>query len=289
MDQTRNHELNRLCRLLKVSTSGYYGWKARGLSARAKYHQFLIAEIRRIHQETRQSYGSVKTWKALNAQGIQCGKHQVAGLRKVYGIESRRRRRFKITTKSKNNKHIVPNRLNRQFYVPKPNKIWVGDVTFVATKAGWLYLAVMLDLYSRKVIGWSMSHKNDKQLALDALEMAIEQRDPEPGLLHHTDRGSIYSSDEYLDALSKKGCISSMSRSGDCYDNAVAESFFSSLKNEWIYKSPFESRNQARSEIFKYIEMFYNRQRIHQSLNYLTPEQFERQTVTQLNSPSNPG
>ena len=278
-----------MCRLLKVSTSGYYAWRIRGLSNRAKYHQFLIAKIQRIHQETKQSYGSVKTWKALNAQGVQCGKHQVARLRNIHGVESKRRRRFKITTKSKNNKHIVPNQLNRQFYTPRPNKIWVGDVTFVATKTGWLYLAVMLDVYSRKVIGWSMSKRNDKQLALNALNMAIERRNPEPGLLHHTDRGAIYSSDEYRDMLSKKGCISSMSRSGDCYDNAVAESFFSSLKNEWLLKNTFESRNQARSEIFKYIEIFYNRQRIHQSLNYLTPEQFERQAVTQLNSPSNPG
>lgn len=275
--------------MLKVSTSGYYAWRTRGLSNRARYHQFLIEKIQRIHQATKQSYGSVKTWKTLNAQGVECGKHQVAQLRKIHGIESKRRRRFKITTKSKNNKHIVPNRLNRQFYTPRPNKIWVGDVTFIATKTGWLYLAVMLDLYSRKVIGWSMSNRNDKQLALNALEMAIEQRNPDPGLLHHTDRGAIYSSDEYRDILLKKGCIPSMSRSGDCYDNAVAESFFSSLKNEWIYKTTFESRNKARSEIFKYIEIFYNRQRIHQSLNYLTPEQFERQTVTQLNRPSNPG
>ena len=275
--------------MLKVSASGYYAWRSRNLSDRARYHQFLIAKIQRIHQETKQSYGSVKTWKTLNAQGVRCGKHQVARLRKIHGIESKRRRRFKITTRSKNNKHVVPNRLDRQFYTPNPNKIWVGDVTFIATKAGWLYLAVMLDLYSRKVIGWSMSNRNDKQLALDALEMAIEQRNPGPGLLHHTDRGAIYSSDEYHDILLKKGCISSMSRPGDCYDNAVAESFFSSLKNEWIYKNTFESRNRARSEIFKYIEIFYNRQRIHQSLNYLTPEQFERQAVTQLNRPSNPG
>jgi putative transposase len=269
-----------LCRLLKVSTSGYYAWRTRGLSHRAKYHEFLITKIQRIHQETKQSYGSVKTWKTLNAQGVQCGKHQVARLRKIHGIESKRRRRFKITTKSKNNKHIVPNRLNRHFYAPKPNRIWVGDVTFIATKTGWLYLAVMLDLYSRKIVGWSMSSRNDKQLALNALEMAIEQRNPGSGLLHHTDRGAIYSSDEYRDTLSKQGCISSMSRSGDCYDNAVAESFFSSLKNEWMCKNTYESRNQARSEIFKYIEVFYNRQRIHQSLNYLTPEQFERQAVT---------
>jgi len=192
----------------------------------------LIQEIRRIHKETKRIYGSVKTWKALNAQGIQCGKHQIAMLRKVNGIESKQRRRFKITTRSKHNKHIVPNRLNRQFYCDEPNKIWVGDVTFIATRSGWLYLAILLDLYSRKVIGWSMSNRNDKQLVLNALNMAIERRTPTSGLLHHTDRGAVYGSDEYKNRLDDQGYVSSMSRSGDCYDNAVAESFFSSLKNE---------------------------------------------------------
>ncbi len=265
---------------MKVSTGGYYAWKTRDLSSRDKRHQFLIAEIRRLHKATKQVYGSVKTWKALNAQGIQCGKHQVARLRSINGIESKRRRRFKVTTKSKNNKHIVPNRLNRYFHSRKPNKVWVGDVTFIATRSGWLYLAVLLDLYSRKIIGWSMSNRNDKHLVLDALNMAIKQRQPSSGLVHHTDRGSVYSSDEYRNKLNSQGCISSMSRSGDCYDNAVAESFFSSLKNELTYKNVFVSRNVARTEVFKYIEIFYNRQRIHQSLNYLTPEQFERQAVT---------
>lgn len=279
-DQARYYEVRKLCRLVKVSASGYYAWKTRDLSARARQHQYLITEIRRIHEKTKQAYGSVKTWKSLNAQGIKCGKHQVAKLRSVYGIESKRRHRFKVTTKSKNNKHIVPNRLNRCFHSPRPNKVWVGDVTFIATRKGWLYLAILLDLYSRKVIGWSMSNRNDKHLVLNALNMAIKQRRPSSGLVHHTDRGAVYSSDEYRNRLSVQGCISSMSRSGDCYDNAVAESFFSSLKNELTYKNVFESKSQARMEIFKYIEIFYNRQRIHQSLNYLTPDQFERQAVT---------
>ena len=240
----------------------------------------MLSEILRVHKRYNQIYGSVKTWKVLKAEGIHCGKNQVARLRKINRIESKRRRRFKVTTKSKNNKHIVPNRLNRYFSSLGPNKVWVGDVTFIATRTGWLYLAILLDIYSRKVIGWSMSNRNDKYLVLNALNMAIQKRTPSPGLLHHTDRGAVYSSDEYRNKLSSKGCISSMSRSGDCYDNAVAESFFSSLKNELTYKNVFNSRNQARTEIFKYIEIFYNRQRIHQSLNYLTPEQFERQTVT---------
>ena len=171
-----------------MSTSGYYAWKTRGISKRDYRHRFLTEEIRRIHKNTKQIYGSVKTWKALNAQGIQCGKHQVARLRRLHGIESKQRRRFKVTTRSKHSKNIEPNRLNRQFLCKKPNKVWVGDVTFIATRSGWLYLAILIDLYSRKVIGWSMSKRNDKQLVLNALNMAIKHRKPASGLLHHTDR-----------------------------------------------------------------------------------------------------
>ena len=278
-EHTEYHEVRKLCCILKVSTSGYYDWKARSESKRSKHNRYLLKEIVRVHEESKQIYGSIKTWKAINAQGIKCGKNQIARLRKANGIESKRRRRFKVTTKSKNVKHIAPNRLNQYFHSSQANKVWVGDVTFIATRSGWLYLAILLDLYSRKVIGWSMSNRNDQHLVLNALNMAMQRRMPSPGLVHHTDRGSVYSSDEYRNRLAVRGCVSSMSRSGNCYDNAVAESFFSSLKNELTYKNIFKTRDQARSEIFKYIEIFYNRKRIHQSLNYLTPEQFERQTV----------
>ena len=221
----------------------------------------------------------MKTWITLNAQGIACGKHRVARLRRANAIEARRRRRFKVTTNSKNTKWIAPNLLNRRFKTDRPNKVWVGDVTFIATRAGWLYLAILMDLYSRKVIGWSMSNRIDKHLVLDALEMALVRRRPDSEILHHTDRGSIYASDEYRERLSDNQLSRSMSRKADCYDNAVAESFFSTLKNELASGRLFESRDRARTEIFDYIEIFYNRQRIHQSLNYLTPEKVEAAAV----------
>jgi len=203
---------------------------------------------------------------------------------RLNGIEARRRRRFRVTTRSKHTKWIAPNHLNRCFKTAELNRVWVGDVTFVATRGGWLYLAVLLDLYSRKVIGWSMSDQNDKQLVLNALTMALSHRKPKSAVLHHTDRGSVYASDEYRKQLMNSSLISSMSRKGDCYDNAVAESFFSTLKIELIHGKRYFSRDHARSDIFEYIEMFYNRQRIHQSLDYRTPDEFEQMALSPLKS-----
>lgn len=268
-----------MCRALQVSRSGYYAWKTRPLSKRALFDKYLAEQIRQVHLASRQNYGTVKVWKTLKTKGISCGRHRVARLRRLNNIISRRRRRFKITTMSKNTEWIAPNRLNRCFSVTRPNKAWVGDVTFISTRKGWLYLAVLLDLYSRKVIGWSMSDRNDKQLVIDALNMAMVRRKPEPGLLHHTDRGSIYGSDDYRNRLMASGFIPSMSRKGDCWDNAVVESFFSTLKNELLYGQKFISKEQARAEIFKFVEIFYNRQRLHQSLNYITPEAAEERAV----------
>ncbi len=274
-DNRKDYGVRKLCRVLQVSASGYYAWSTRVISHRVKQNKHLLVEIRRMHEESRKSYGTIKIWKTLNAQGIRCGKHRVARLRRINGIETRRRRRFKVTTRSKNNNWIEPNRLNRCFNAERPNQVWVGDVTAIPTRTGWLYLAILIDLYSRKVIGWSMSNNNDKHLVLDALDMAVARRQIKSGVLPHTDRGAIYASDEYRQKISTLKFISSMSRKADCYDNAVAESFFSTLKNEIDFDDIFESRDQARTEIFKYIEIFYNRQRIHQSLNYQTPETME--------------
>ena len=268
-----------MCNVLMVSTSGYYAWKTRPQSQRALFDRYLLGQIRQIHAASRENYGAVKTWKAIRARGIRCGKHRIARLRRINGIQSKRRRRFKITTLSKNTDYIAPNILNRCFQASRPNQIWVGDVTFIATRGGWLYLAVLPDLYSRKVIGWAMSEQNNKQLVINVLTMALEQRKPQSDIIHHTDRGSIYGCDDYRNKLAASGLIPSMSRKGDCYDNAVAESFFSTLKNELLYGQRFMSREQARSEIFKFIEIFYNRQRLHQSLNYATPEMLESRVV----------
>ncbi len=279
-DQRSKHDVRKLCRVLKVSPSGYYGWARKPMSLRDREDQRLFTEIRRVHYESRQAYGSLKTWKVLNSRGIMCGKHRVARIRRLHGIETKRRRRFKVTTQSKDMGWLAPNLLKRRFQINYPNRVWLGDVTSIATRKGWLYLAVLLDLYSRKVIGWSMSNRIDKRLALDALEMALLRRKPDAQVLHHTDRGAIYASDEYAAKLAAHDLRPSMSRKGDCYDNAVAESFFSTLKNELVVGRIFESRERARLEIFDYIESFYNRQRIHQSLNYLTPEMMDSMVLT---------
>jgi putative transposase len=275
-----------MCRVLTVSSSGYYDWLRRDRSQREKDNEQLLVEIRRIHYESRQAYGSLKVWQTLKQCGLHCGKNRVARLRKLSGIQARRRRRFVITTRSKRAAVTVGNILNRCFTVERPNRVWVGDVTFIATRSGWLYLAMLMDLYSRKIIGWSMSEQIDKQLALNALNMAILRRGFSRNVLHHTDQGSIYLSDEYTGKLNAHGMVQSVSRRGDCYDNAVAESFFSTLKSELLVGRAFQSRDEARREIFDYIEVFYNRRRLHQSLGYKTPEMID-EAVTVSNRPSN--
>jgi len=265
-----------MCHALKVSRSGYYTWRCHPESQRTQEDRILLGHIRRVHDQSRQHYGIIKAWKQLHREGIVCGRDRIARLRRAHAIYSKRRRRFVVTTRSKHTHWIALNRLNRDFTMNKPNRVWVGDVTFISTRNGWLYLSVLLDLFSRKVVGWSMSNHNTGNLVKDSLEMAIEHRHPEQGLIHHTDRGSTYAMQSYRDVLERYGMLSSMSRKRDCWDNAVAESFFANLKNELISWRNFKNQDEARSAIFEYIEIFYNRQRLHQSLNYLTPEQFER-------------
>lgn len=277
MQRHREHfKIRRLCRMLNVSASGYYDWRGRAESRRTQADRVLLKYIQRIHQSSRAAYGAVKTWRALNAEGIVCGKHRVARLRRAHDIETRRRRRFKITTRSKHHYWVAPDRVNRCFRAAQANQVWAGDVTFIATRRGWLYLAILLDLYSRKVIGWSMSNRNDQALVLNALQMALEQRQPAAGVIHHTDRGQLYAAKQYRQVLAHHQMVPSMSRQGDCYDNAAAESFFSTLKNELIHDRNYDTREQARSEIFEYIEVFYNRQRIHQTLEYQSPADYEK-------------
>jgi len=264
-----------MCRMFKVSTSGYYDWCYRKESIRSQEDRVLLKQIQAIHSQSRQAYGYVKTWKALQAKGVACGKHRVARIRKQHCIESKRSTRFKVTTRSKHQHWIAPDRIKRRFQAEQPNHVWAGDVTFIPTRQGWLYLAILLNLYSRKVIGWSMSHRNDQQLTLSALEMAITHRHPKIKLIHHTDRGRLYAADQYRTLMKQHGIVPSMSRKGNCYDNAVSETFFSTLKNELTHGKNYATREQARSEIFEYIECFYNRQRIHQTLNYVTPVDYE--------------
>lgn len=264
-----------MCRVLKASRSGYYEWRNRAPSARALADRALLPKIRHLHVASREAYGAVKTWKALNQQGVSCGKHRVARLRRDAGIEARRTRRFRIAVEHHKMPAVAPDLVQRQFHADAPNRIWVGDVTFIRTRAGWLYLAMLLDLYSRKVIGWSMSERNDEALTLAALNMAAAHRRPDFGCIHHTDQGGLYRSHAYRARMDQLGMRPSMGNKGTAYDNAVAESFFSNLKNELVHHCLFASREEARAAIFSYIELFYNRQRIHQTLGYQSPEKFE--------------
>lgn len=271
--------VTRMCSVLGVSRSGYYDWRDRSPSRRALEDERLLVHIRRVHLQFRRAYGAVKTWRELNGLAIACGKHRVARLRRRDGIEAQRKRRFRLTVEHHQTAPAAPNLLRRQFDPMQPNRIWVGDVTFIRTREGFLYLAVLLDLYARNVVGWSMHEHPNLDLVLGALEMALEHRCPSPGLIHHTDQGVLYAAHRYRARMHEHGIMPSMSRRGNCYDNAVAESFFSNLKNELVHHVQFETRDQARTEIFDYIEVFYNRQRRHQTLGYLSPAQFEQLTV----------
>lgn len=264
-----------LCRVLGVSRSGYYGWLRRPESARAQEDRVLVGHIQRLHARARRSYGAVRTWRVLNREGIRCGKHRVARLRKAQGIEALRTRRFRYREAAHEQNPPAPNQLNRVFEAKAPNEVWAGDVTYIPTRQGWLYLAVLLDLHSRKVVGWCMRHAPDLELILGALQMALLQRQPAPGLIHHSDRGQIYRSRVYQALLAQHGMVMSMSRKGDPYDNAVVESFFSTLKNDLIHHRRWATRDEARQAIFDFIELFYNRQRAHAYLGYRSPVEFE--------------
>jgi len=278
-DHEPAHRVSALCRALRVSRSGYYGWKSRPECARALANRRLLARIRVVHAHSREAYGVVKTWRTLTDQGIPCGHNRVARLRRLHGIEARRRRRFRLAYAARNNEPAAPNLLDRRFAVEAPDRVWVGDITFIPTREGWLHLAVLLDLCSRKVVGWAMSERQNRQLATDALVMAIERRQPRPGLVHHTDQGIVYAAAAYREILKAHHLIPSMSRKGDCYDNAVAESFFSGLKNEFVWDRDFKTRQEARSAIFEWIEVFYNRERLHQTLDYVSPVRYEESVV----------
>jgi transposase InsO family protein len=272
-------KVSRLCAVLGVSRSGYYHWFDRPESRRVREDRQLIEQIRQVHIESRRAYGAVKTWRELRGRGVACGKHRVARLRRQDGIQAQRRARFRITVESRHTSPPAPNLLRRQFTVSVPNRIWVGDMTFVRIRGGFLYLAVLIDLFARNVVGWCMHDRPNLEVTLKALEMAIARRKPPPGLLHHTDQAPLYSAAPYRLLMQGHGMIASMSGRGNCYDNAVAESFFSNLKNELIHHCSFVSREAARAAIFDYIEVFYNRQRRHQTLGHLAPIQFEQRVL----------
>lgn len=267
--------LKRMCLLLGVSRSGYYAWQRRRQSLRERANRALLVQIRAVHEMSRQSYGSPRIHAYLRRTGYFCGRHRVARLMHQHRIMARKApRRSPQTTQQRPGAKTAPNLLNREFLALVPNEKWVSDITYIDTAEGWLYLAAILDLYSRRVVGWGMAERMDVSLVEEAWRMAISIRQPATGLLHHSDRGSQYTSDIYLDHLANRHCLISMSRKGNCYDNAVMESFFATLKVECAYKQ-FLSQAEARSAIFEFIEGWYNRHRLHSSLGYLSPEEFE--------------
>jgi len=265
-----------MCQVFKVSRSGFYAWLRRGKSKRRKENENLLKKIQKIYIKNKRVYGSPRMTDALRKQGIKCGKNRVARLMRENGIASKTHRRFKVTTNSDHKRPVAPNLLKRNFTASAPNKVWTSDITYIWTDEGWLYLAVVLDLYSRKIVGWSMSERMKDQLVIDAFVHAWWRRKPSKGLIFHSDRGSQYCSNKFINHLKSKGIEQSMSSTGCCYDNAVTESFFHTLKVEEVYHERYRTRHQARSAIFEYIEGFYNRVRTHSTLGYKTPEDFER-------------
>ena len=241
-DHEPAHRVAPLCAALAVSRSGYYAWRHRPVSARGDADQRLLRVLRRVHQQMHEQYGAIKLWRAVLAAGIPCGRHRVARLRRLAGLEAQRTRRFRVSVEHHQLPPPAPNLLQQRFITTALNRIWVGDLTAIPTRSGWLYLAVLLDLYSRRVIGWAMSAKPDQHVVLEALTMAVTQRRVSPGLIHHTDQGAQYSSLAYRQRLTTLGMAPSMSRKGNCYDNAVAESFFSTLKNERLYHQMYQTR-----------------------------------------------
>ena len=270
-----------LCRVLGVSRAGFYAWHSRGPSPHAHADERLGLEIAAIHAESRQRYGSPRVHAELGDRGHRVGRKRVARLMRQRGLAGRRRRRFRATTDSRHAFPVAANVLARQFEQPTPDVAWVTDITYIPTGEGWLYLAVILDLCSRVVVGWAMSERITRELTLTALDMALIRRRPLHGLLHHSDRGSQYASGDYQAVLTDAGLVCSMSRRGNCWDNAVAESFFATIKVELVHDATWATRAVARAELFEYIEVFYNGQRRHSSLGYLSPRAFERQRAQQ--------
>jgi putative transposase len=271
----KQYSVNRLCLMLGIRRSSYYAWTKRKPSQQEQNNQALIEHIRRIHKKYRKTYGSPRMYVQLKKEEIPCSQKRVARLMRQDGLKGQRKYRKVITTNSKHDFPVAPNVLNREFSAEKPNQKWVSDITYIPTDEGWLYLAGILDLFSRKIVGWATSDLIDATLVEKALRMALYQRGPGRGLLHHSDRGSQYASHQIRNILADNQILVSMSAKGNCYDNAVMESFWGTLKNEWVNQQKYQTRSQARTDIFSYIEGFYNTVRLHSTLGYLSPAQFE--------------
>lgn len=267
--------VEKMCLILEVSKSGYYKRQNKQLCNRAKENTMLLNRIKHIFNEHKGCYGSLRVTKQLRKHGILCGKNRIARIMQENNIRAKTKKRFKITTNSKHKNPIVPNLLNQEFRTNKINQVWVSDITYIYTREGWLYLSGILDLCSKRIVGWSMGERLTQELAIKALNQAISRRDIKDTVILHSDRGIQYTSYDYARLISQNNLIQSMSGAGNCYDNAVMESFFKTLKTELVYWQNYKTRDDAKKSIFEYIEIYYNRKRMHSSIGYMSPEEFE--------------
>ena len=273
-----------MCKVLGVSRSGYYARRKRPVSKREMANRALYKEIKAVYNENHGVYGSPRIYRALKKQGVACSENRVARLMRLRKLRAKQTTRYKSTTRRNKAHPVAPNLLKRDFVADRPNQKWLTDITYIPTQGGWLYLALVLDLFSRRIVGWAMSARMTSDLTMEALRMAIRQRRPEVGLIHHSDQGSQYTDGEYQQLLKDYGIQVSMNGVGSWYDNAPMESFIGSLKSEWVHHRTYRTRDEARPDIFYYIEAFYNRRRLHSALDYLSPEAYEqlyhqRQTI----------
>lgn len=274
--EKKAYPISLMCEVLGVCRSGYYSWKNRAPSARRQEYSSIIPIVQQAEKDSKGTYGARRMAKEIEAAGVSCGRSKAATVMKLADVSAKQKKKFKVTTDSKHNLPVAPNLLEREFTVNQPDHVYVGDITYIWTQEGWLYLAVVLDLFSRQVVGWSMNQRMTRELVKDALRMAYWRRKPGPGLIFHSDRGSQYCSNEFQALVTTYGMVSSMSRKGNCWDNAVAESFFGSLKTERVFFANYRTREEARKDITDYIEMFYNSRRRHSYLGYLSPRDFEK-------------
>ena len=278
-DFMKNHRsefrIGKMAQVLSVTRSGYYSWLKRSKSKAQIANEQLFKQIKEIFNNNYQRYGSRRVWFELRLRGVVCSRNRVARLMKKHDLKSKRHKKFKVTTKSKHNLPIAPNLLNRNFVAEQPDQVWVSDITYIWTWQGWMYLCSILDLFARRVVGWAMSARVNQELVLSAMRQAIARRSPSDGIIFHSDRGSQYASRAVNELLKKHKFRQSMSKKGDVYDNAVMESFFATLKSELVYPHFFRSRAEARSKIFEFIEVYYNRKRLHSSIGYMSPVGFE--------------
>lgn len=281
-EHAQQFPLAMLCRVMQVSPSGYYAWRGRGESVRTQANRALLVQIKAAHRRSRNLYGRRRVQRQLQRGGIVCSPNRVGRLMRLAGLRGLRKGTFKATTDSKHSFPVAPNVLARNFTAAAPDQVWVSDITYLACAEGWEYLATVMDLHSRRIVGWALQSTLARSLTVKALEMAVTQRQPTPGLIHHSDRGVQYACGDYQALLQRQGMIPSMSRKGDCWDNAPKESFFGTLKCELGLHDSRPSRAEAHRKVFEYIEIFYNRQRLHSSLGYLSPVEFEQLSAAKV-------